>query len=119
MTEETTVDPLHLDLDSTEMVIIDNDPGSHATTSKALLDARAFQPNPQVLMETKLQGVLSLTLPANGPVPKEIEMRFVGGAVSKLEDKNEGVFYSYNQSCWKETRSFIAKAFHNAFGDRF
>ena len=73
---------------STELVIIDNQPGSHSTTQPALIQARSQSTEAQET-ETRLEGSLVLHLPPKGPVPKEIELRFVSGVVSKFEDAYE------------------------------
>jgi hypothetical protein len=75
---------------STELVIIDNTPGSHSTTQSALLQARSYSAEAEET-ETRLEGSLVLHLPPKSPAPKEIELRFVSGVVSKFEDAYEEV----------------------------
>ena len=60
-------DPIRIRLDSSELILLEDE-------------------------ETRLMGAVEIKLPAGSLLPKEIELRFVAGAVSKYEDSYQEIF---------------------------
>ena len=78
---------LKFHLKQPEVIVVDNNPGTHATKNSDLLKARH-----ENIMSPKsfLEGQLTMIYNSSN-TPKDIELRVVGGIVSKYDEKLEDV----------------------------